>query len=68
LRKCTYGGRPFGAEDFVDEMERRFLRKWPRRSKNPAELGKPGQTDHFLIYSVIALFRSRTPRPHLAGV
>jgi hypothetical protein len=49
-------------------MERRFLRKWPRRSKNPAELGKPGQTDHFLIYSVIALFRSRTPRPHLAGV
>ena len=40
LRKCTYGGRPFGAEDFVDEMERRFQRQWPRRSKNPAELAK----------------------------
>jgi putative transposase len=40
LRKCTYGGRPFGAEDFVDEMEQRFQRKWPRRSKNPSGSAK----------------------------
>ena len=28
LRACTYGGRPFGGEDFVEEMETRFQRVW----------------------------------------
>jgi putative transposase len=30
LRKCTYGGRPFGEEEFVREMEQRFDREWRR--------------------------------------
>lgn len=28
LRRCTYAGRPFGGDDFVEEMEQRFQRKW----------------------------------------
>ena len=34
LRKCTYGGRPFGDAEFIEEMEQRFQRKWSRGSKN----------------------------------
>ena len=30
LRRCTYGGRPFGEEDFVAEIEERFRRRWRR--------------------------------------
>lgn len=30
LQRCTYGGRPFGEEAFVEEMEARFNRKWRR--------------------------------------
>jgi putative transposase len=30
LRKCTYAGRPFGEESFVEEMEERFQRRWRR--------------------------------------
>ena len=30
LRKCTYSGRPFGEESFVEEMEERFRRRWRR--------------------------------------
>ena len=40
LRKCTYAGRPFGDETFVEEMERRFQRKWLRRPKKSAEFAK----------------------------
>jgi putative transposase len=32
LRKCTYAGRPFGEQSFVEEMEVRFQRKWLRKS------------------------------------
>lgn len=28
LRQCTYGGRPFGGEDFVARMEEQFGRSW----------------------------------------
>jgi putative transposase len=31
LRKCTYSGRPFGGETFLQEMEERFQRRWTRR-------------------------------------
>ncbi|MEO5922729.1 MAG: transposase [Bryobacteraceae bacterium] len=30
LRKCTYAGRPFGEETFVETLEARFGRKWRR--------------------------------------
>lgn len=33
LRQCTYAGRPFGAKDFIEEMEQRFQRKWSRGLK-----------------------------------
>jgi putative transposase len=28
LRRCTYSGRLFGGDDFVQAMEERFQRKW----------------------------------------
>jgi len=40
FRKCTYAGRPFGDEGFVEEMERRFQRKWLRRAKESVESAK----------------------------
>jgi len=30
LRKCTYSGRPFGDEEFVERMETKFQRVWRR--------------------------------------
>jgi putative transposase len=30
LRKCTYAGRPFGNDDLVEEVGRRFGRSWTR--------------------------------------
>ena len=30
LRRCTYAGRPFGDEEFVERMERKFQRSWRR--------------------------------------
>ncbi len=30
LRRCTYAGRPFGDDQFIDSMEQRFQRKWRR--------------------------------------
>jgi putative transposase len=32
LRQCTYGGRPFGGDDFVARMEERFGRSWWQHS------------------------------------
>jgi putative transposase len=32
LRRCTYSGRPFGAEDFVTRLESHFQRSWRRWS------------------------------------
>jgi len=32
LRRCTYSGRPFGEEEFVERLERRFQRSWRRWS------------------------------------
>ena len=36
LRKCTYAGRPFGEEEFLEEMGGRFRRKWRRSGKEVA--------------------------------
>jgi putative transposase len=30
LRRCTYAGRPFGDEPFVEQLEERFQRVWRR--------------------------------------
>jgi len=30
LRRCTYAGRPFGPEEFVERIETKFGRKWRR--------------------------------------
>ena len=40
FRKCTYSGRPFGSEEFVREMEKRFQRRWLRRDRGKAEFAK----------------------------
>ena len=32
LRRCTYAGRPFGEEAFVERIETTFQRKWRRWS------------------------------------
>jgi putative transposase len=32
LRQCTYGGRPFGGDDFVARMEEEFGRSWRRKA------------------------------------
>ena len=32
LRRCTYAGRPFGSQEFLEEMEARFQRRWRRWS------------------------------------
>jgi putative transposase len=31
LRECTYGGRPYGGDDFVERMEQQFGRSWRRK-------------------------------------
>jgi len=33
FRKCTYAGRPFGEESFVEQMEQRFHRRWRRNAR-----------------------------------
>lgn len=30
LRRCTYAGRPFGDDEFVESLEDRFQRNWRR--------------------------------------
>ena len=30
LRRCTYAGRPFGDDEFVESLENRFQRRWRR--------------------------------------
>ena len=47
LRRCTYAGRPFGDEDFVDRISRTFGRYWtrgrPKKERPPASVGAPAQ-------------------------
>jgi putative transposase len=38
LRRCTYAGRPFGDEPFLEAMEQRFQRKWRRAVEVPREI------------------------------
>ncbi|WP_035957777.1 hypothetical protein [Bryobacter aggregatus] len=40
LRRCTYAGRPFGEEVFVERMEMAFQRKWRRWSFEKALGGR----------------------------
>ena len=44
LRGCTYSGRPFGDEGFVEEMAARFGRHWvrgrPKKSKSQERAGR----------------------------
>jgi putative transposase len=39
LRRCTYSGRPFGSDAFVERMEEKFGRHWrnPGRPRKPAK-------------------------------
>ena len=39
LRQCTYGGRPFGGEEFVSRIEEQFGRSW-RRERGAENLAK----------------------------
>lgn len=42
LKRCTYSGRPFGEEEFVQEIEERFHRRWRRwsfESVSPSQKG-----------------------------
>lgn len=36
LRECTYAGRPYGSQEFVEQMEARFQRRWLRKSQKSA--------------------------------
>lgn len=38
LQRCTYAGRPYGGQDFVEELGRRFGRGWKR--------GRPKKAEH----------------------
>lgn len=39
LRRCTYGGRPFGEQEFVEKMEQEFGRVWrDGKSRKSAEM------------------------------
>ena|SRR5579872_4202776 len=38
LRRCTYAGQPYGSEDFVSSLSRRFGRYW-KRGRPKAEAG-----------------------------
>jgi putative transposase len=40
LRRCTYGGRPFGGDAFVTRMEEEFGRSWKRASGGQDKLAK----------------------------
>ena len=41
LRQCTYGGRPFGGQEFVARMEEQFGRSWRREpGSGDRETGK----------------------------
>ncbi len=40
LRRSTYAGRPYGEEEFVEEMEVRFQRKWRRPVRKAMESAK----------------------------
>ena len=44
LRRCTYAGRPFGNDGFVEELSERFGRYWtrgrPRKQKETAAAGE----------------------------
>ena len=39
LRQCTYGGRPYGGDDFVAGMEEQFGRLW-RRERGSEKMTK----------------------------
>jgi len=53
LRRCTYSGRPFGDEQFVETMAKRFGRSWtPGRPKKPEEVAPPpkGTSSQFDLF------------------
>ena len=39
LRRCTYGGRPFGGDEFIASLENAFGRRW-RRENSAKKLAK----------------------------
>ena len=53
LRQCTYSGRPFGDEGFVETISRRFGRYWqrgrPRKEKSP-ELPRSVETEQGSLF------------------
>jgi putative transposase len=40
FRKCTYAGRPFGEQSFLEQMEERFSRRWRRLKKPELKIAK----------------------------
>lgn len=51
LRRCTFAGRPFGSESFVNEMCERFGRYWARgrpRKKRVRAAQQP--SDQFTLF------------------
>jgi putative transposase len=51
LRTCTYAGRPFGSETYLQEMAERFDRHWtpgrPKKNPPPRRSSKPDQFSLF---------------------
>lgn len=52
LRRCTYSGRPFGDEEFLEEMAERFGRRWtrgrPKKEKAAGTVRERG--DQFALF------------------
>jgi putative transposase len=53
LRACTYAGRPYGTEEFVNAMGRRFQRYWtmgrPTKDKLPSG-NRPDNLDQYKLF------------------
>jgi putative transposase len=45
LRRCTYAGRPYGDEGFVQRMSERFGRYWQRGRSRRRDLDSRGETE-----------------------
>jgi putative transposase len=53
LRACTYAGRPFGGETFVNEMGTRFGRQWTRgrpKKDRKAETSAAEPANQFALF------------------
>jgi hypothetical protein len=54
LRRCTYAGRPYGSEDFVNNLSRRFGRHWKRgrpKADSASVVARAGEDAQFNLFA-----------------